>query len=100
MLHGSSASVTCFSNLTVLSIQWLNASNSGSLLASGTSGQHQLVLDIDSITRDINNTQYLCEVSILLTSGTTVVDRRSLMLVAGGACQTHFVDLLISRFLF
>ena len=97
---GSSACITCFSNLTVLSIQWLNASNSGALLASGPSGQQQLVLDIVNITRDINNTQYSCEVSFLLPTGTTVVDRRSLMLIAGGACQTHFVDLLISRFLF
>ena len=84
----------------MLSIQWLNASNSGALLASGTSGQQQLVLDIERVTRVISNTQYTCEVSILLPTGTTVVDRQSLMLIAGGACQTHFVDLLISRFLF
>ena len=69
-------------------------------MANYTPGQQQLVLDIVNITSDINNTQYSCEVSILLPTGTTVVDRRSLMLIAGGACQTHFVDLLISRFLF
>ena len=84
----------------MLSIQWLNASNSGALLASGPSGQQKLVLEIERVTKDINNTQYSCEVSILLPTGTTVVDRRSLILIAGGACPTHFVDLLISRFLF
>ena len=63
----------------------LNASNSGTLLASVTSGQQQLVLDIERITEDINNTQYSCKVSILLPSGTTVMDRQSLMLIAGGA---------------
>ena len=55
----------------MLSIQWLNASNSGALLAISTSGQQQLVMEIERVTRDINNTQYSFSVPLYsLATGT------------------------------
>ena len=93
----SSANVTCFSNLTVVSIQWMNAFNNDILLA--VYGEQKLVLNIERITSDIN-TEYTCEVFVFLPTGSTAFDRQSFILNYNGMYQTHFVDLLISRFLF
>ena len=67
---GSSHRITCSSDLTVQSIQWLDTSDNGEILTSNT-GEQQLVLEIDDITAAINNTMYTCEVT--LTLQTTLV---------------------------
>ena len=64
--------ITCSSNLTVHSIQWLNTSDNGEILTSNT-GEQQLILEIDDITAAINNTNYTCEVTLTLQT-TPVVE--------------------------
>ena len=61
----SSHRITCSSDLTVQSIQWLNNSDNGEILTSNT-GEQQIVLEIDNITAAINNTMYTCEVTLTL----------------------------------
>ena len=68
----SSHRITCSSDLTVQSIQWLNTSDNGEILTSNT-GEQQLVLEIDNITAAINNTMYTCEVTLTLQT-TPVVE--------------------------
>ena len=69
---GSSHRITCLSDLTAQSIQWLNTSNNGEMLTSNT-GEQQLVLELDEITASINNTMYTCEVTLTLQT-TPVVE--------------------------
>ena len=71
-LQSSSHRITCSSDLTVQSIQWLNTSDNGEILTSNT-GEQQLVLELDDITAAINNTNYTCEVTLTLQT-TPVVD--------------------------
>ena len=77
---GSSHRITCSSDLTVQSIQWLNTSDNGEILTSNT-GEQQLVLELDDITAAINNTMYTCEVT--LTLQTTPVVETIHLLVSG-----------------
>ena len=77
---GSSHRITCSSNLTVQSIQWLNTSDNGEILTSNT-GEQQLVLELNDITTAINNTMYTCEVTLTLL--TTLV-METIHLVVGG----------------
>ena len=80
---GSSHRITCSSDLTVQSIQWLNTSNNGEILTSNT-GEQQLVLEIGDITASINNTMYTCETT--LTLQTTPVVETIHLVVSGKNC--------------
>ena len=68
---GSSINVTCSSDLTVQLIRWLNMSNDMAIIGTGEQ-QQQLFLEINRATTDINNTMYLCEVTIVLPNDTTI----------------------------
>ena len=68
----SSHRITCSSDLTVQSVQWLNTSDNGEILTSNT-GEQQLVLELDDITAATNNTMYTCEVTLTLQT-TPVVE--------------------------
>ena len=77
---GSSHRITCSSDLTVQSIQWLNTSDNGKILTNNT-GEQQLVLELNDITTAINNTMYTCEVTLTLLT-TPVME--TIHLVVGG----------------
>ena len=77
---GSSHRITCSSDLTVQSIQWLNTSDNGEILTNNT-GEQQLVLELDDITATINNTNYTCEVAITLQ---TISEMETIHLVISG----------------
>ena len=68
----SSVAITCFSDLGVETIRWLNNSDNGQELISN-SGKQQLLLPIESITLDLNNTMYTCEVQVMLATGIETV---------------------------
>ena len=61
----SSVNITCSSDLAVQTIRWLN---NGQLLISN-SGQQQLLLPIERVTFNHNNTMYTCEVQVMLATG-------------------------------
>ena len=69
---GSSASVTCFSNLTVQSIQWVNILPNNSMTSMDNS--HEQVLTVMGIS---SGTVFTCEVVNLLPNGGTVTSRAS-----------------------
>ena len=81
---GSSHRITCSSNLTVQSIQWMNTSDNGEILTSNT-GEQQLVLELDNITAAINNTNYTCEVTLTLQT-TPVVETIHLLISGKDFC--------------
>ena len=69
---GSSVNITCSSDLSVQTIQWLNDSDNGQELFSN-SGQQQLLLPIERVTSSLANTMYTCEVQVMLATGMEVV---------------------------
>ena len=64
----SSVNYTCSSDLSVLSIQWLNNSDNGTVLYNN-SGQQELVLPIAEVTRSLHNTTLTCKLEVLLATG-------------------------------
>ena len=68
----SSVAITCSSDLVVQTIRWLNNSDNGQELISN-SGQQQLLLPIESVTLNLNNTMYTCEVQVLLATGVETI---------------------------
>ena len=91
---GSSATVTCFSNLSVDSIIWRR---SNEILKEDNSGQQQLVLDI-TINRSNNNTVYSCNVTILLPTGNTVFTTESFTVNIGGIYIRSVLIMLVIYF--
>ena len=75
---GSSASVTCFSNLTVQSIQWVDTLPNKSMTSMGDS--HEQVLTLMTISRALHGTIFTCEVVNLLPNGGTDTNRASFTL--------------------
>ena len=53
-------------------IRWLNNSDNGQELISN-SGQQQLLLPIESVTLNLDNTMYTCEVQVMLEAGVETV---------------------------
>ena len=68
----SSVSITCSSDLAVLTIRWLNNSDNGQELIRN-SGQQQLLLPIESVTLNLDNTMYTCEMQVLLATGVVTI---------------------------
>ena len=64
----SSVTITCFSDLAVQTIRWLNNSDNGQELIRN-SGQYPLLLPIKSATLNLNNMTYTCEVQVMLATG-------------------------------
>ena len=71
--------IVCYSNLTVQRIKFIHDS-SGEVLMS-ISNQQSLVLQIDDVNIDFNNTQISCEVEILLPGNERVMERKSFIFV-------------------
>ena len=74
---GSSADIICSSDLAVETIRWLNDSDNGQELFSH-SGQQQLLLQIDSVSPNMADLMYTCEVTLV---GTRVLQRTITFLV-------------------
>ena len=68
----SSVNVTCSSDLAVQTIRWLNNSDNGQELFNN-SGQQPLLLPIESVTLNLDNTMYTCEMQVLLATGVETI---------------------------
>ena len=77
----SSVAITCSSDLAVQTIRWLNNSNNGQELISN-SGQQQLLLPIESVTLNLDNTMYTCEVQVILATGVETIQENITFQVA------------------
>ena len=62
----STVNITCSSDLAVQTIRWLDGE--GQELTNNV-GQQQLVLTIEEVREELNNTMYRCEVTVLLANG-------------------------------
>ena len=69
LILASSVNITCSSDLDVQSI---NLTNDGEELFSNV-GQQQLVLLIEDVTLELNNTMYTCEVRVMLDTGPATI---------------------------
>ena len=78
----SSVTITCSSDLAVQTIRWLNNSDNGQELISN-SGQQQLLLPIESVTLNLDNTMYTCEVEVMLATGVETVQEMTTFRVNG-----------------
>ena len=82
----SSVTITCSSDLAVQTIRWLNNSDNGQELISN-SGQPQLLLPIESVTLNLDNTMYTCEVQVMLATGVeTVQETITFRVTSKSAC--------------
>ena len=74
MLHQfqSSVTITCFSDLAVQTIRWLNDSDNGQELIRN-SGQQPLLLPIENAILNLDNTMYTCEVQVILATGVETI---------------------------
>ena len=77
---GSTASVTCFSNLNVQSIQWVDMLPDNSRTVVGDA--HELILEVMSISRELDGRVFTCEVINMLPNGRNVTSRNNFTLNA------------------
>ena len=84
----SSVTITCSSDLAVQTIRWLNNSDNGQELISN-SGQQQLLLPIESVTLNLDNTMYTCEVQVMLATGVETV-RKNITIQVDGKHQNNY----------
>ena len=84
MLHQlqTSVAITCSSDLAVQTIRWLNNSDNGQELISN-SGQQPLLLPIESVTLNLDNTMYTCEVQVMLATGVETIQEMIIFRVDG-----------------
>ena len=75
---GSRAEIVCYSNLTVQSIMLLNES-SGQVLMSASN--RSLILQIDNVKIDYNNSRISCDINITLSKNETVKDKKSFIFI-------------------
>ena len=75
---GSSASVTCFSNLTVLTMQWVDTLQNNIMISMGVS--HELILTVMNISRELHGTVFTCEVINKLPNRKNVTSRNNFIL--------------------
>ena len=72
-INSSVAIITCSSDLAVQTIRWLNNSNGQELISNSGQQQLQLLLPIESVTLNLDNTMYSCEVDVILATGVETV---------------------------
>ena len=72
--------MTCYSNLTIQSINWMNPSPV-TKISTIMIGSQELLLTVSEISRDTHhNAKFICEVEIILPSGTTITDRTNFVI--------------------
>ena len=84
----SSASVSCFSNFTILSIQWTSSSD----LAFTTQmvGSQEMILRIVGISRAFHDETFTCEVRNQLSSGTITTSTTNFRIITEElSCKNH-----------
>ena len=79
---GSTASVTCFSNLTVLSLIWQSNSSSTNLISMGRN--NRLHLQIEHLNKTHNNSVYMCSAVIELPYGMNITTSAYFRLMING----------------
>ena len=85
----SSVAITCSSDLAVLTIRWVN--NGQELISN--SGQQQLLLPIESVTMDLDNTIYTCEVQVMLATSVETVQETITFRVEEGNLIHAFIHI-------
>ena len=92
----SSVTITCSSDLAVQAIRWLNNSDNGQELISN-SGQQTLLLSIGSVTLNLNDTMYTCEVQVILATGVRTV-LETITIQVDGNHQNNYYDNLFMHY--
>ena len=77
----SSVNIICSSDLAVQTIRLLNNSDNRQELISN-SGQQQLLLPIESVTLNLDNTMYTCEVQVMLATGVETIQEMTTLRVS------------------
>ena len=92
--HGLSSTVnfTCSSDLAVQTILWLDGE--GQELTNNMA-QQQLVLTIEEVSEELNNTMYMCEVTVLLANGQNTLMEDIIFIVSGKYVYNHARDNLL-----
>ena len=85
----STVNITCSSDLDVQTIRWLNGSGQE---LTNNAGQQQLVLTIEEVKAELNNTMYRCEVSVLLANGQNTLTEDIIFIVSGKYVYNHARD--------
>ena len=65
---GASVSIICFSNFTVLSIQWLSSS-SNIIYTTSIVGSQEILLRVADVSRNVGGYMFTCVVTNLLPAG-------------------------------
>ena len=81
----SSVAINCFSDLAVQNIRWLNNSDNRQELIRN-SGQQQLLLPIESVTLNLNNTMYTCEVNVTLATDIIKTINKTIIIRVNSKC--------------
>ena len=79
---GSTASVTCFSNLTVLSLIWQSNGSSTNLISMGRN--NTLHLKIKHLNKTHNNSVYMCSAVIAFPLGRNVTKSTYFRIIING----------------
>ena len=95
----SSVTITCSSDLAVQTIRWLNNSDNGQLLITN-SGQQQLLLLIESVTFNHDNTVYTCEVQVMLATGVETIQEMTTFRVDSKLLLANYVKITKSMLFF
>ena len=82
----SSVTITCSSDLAVQTIRWLNNSDNGQVLIR-ISGQQQLLLSIESVTLNLDNTIYTCEVQVMLATDAIKTIKERIVFRVNSKCE-------------
>ena len=88
----SSVTITCSSDLAVQTIRWLNNSDNGQLLITN-SGRQQLLLSIESVTFNHDNTVYTCEVQVMLATGVETIQEMTTFRVDSKLLLANYVKI-------
>ena len=78
---GSEVNITCFSFFPIALLRWQY--NNGTEIINTSKG-HGLQLYITRISGILNGTSFICQASIMLSSGATVSDKKMITLVVSG----------------
>ncbi len=83
---GSSANVICYSNFTVVSMQWFTM-NSNVAYSTERTNNNELLISTDLLLRNNNGTIFTCEVIVLLPTNVTEMDTIEFHIITSQKCK-------------
>ena len=86
---GSSATVSCFSNFTIMSIKWTTSSNI--TFTTQIVGSQDIILSIDRISRAFHDKNFTCEVRNLLPDDTITTSMTNFRINTEELCKNQYV---------